>query len=204
MTTWNNVKFYNHSLLIEDDKINQLNTSWVFAFDQKVHKDRNHFSYEDLNLYIYLEENFLNRIFFNIDNIENEKEEIEKILKTQSINLDWKKFYKYKVESTNSLDDNDKKCDIFDLKKYYLTSFSKINEKNIFKMGSFEIFNSNKESVWADDIFFIKNNSWDEMDKFENAYDIKNEIIWEISIVHNDLPFWDGVLYWSIVLLRTI
>ena len=71
-------------------------------------------------------------------------------------------------------------------------------------MWSFEIFNSNKESVWADDIFFIKNNSWDEINKFENACDIENEIIWDISLVHDDLPFWNGILYWSIVLLRTI
>lgn len=179
----------NYSLLLNNSDIENLNTTWdqIVSWEKKLDS---FFNLEDWKIYIYLDEDYLKRIFKNIEWNESKEieEEFNKIFNTEVIFKNNKIIYKYEVLNIEKLNLH---FDYFNTINDWFAFATKINNENTFVINANEIV-INWEVTWMDDISIIKANSWDTSKIFNQDLDIYDtEYIWQQPI-------------WNYIVLKTL
>lgn len=175
-----NNKNYNYSLLLNNSDLENLNTTWnQIAFWEK--ELDSFFKLEDWKIYIYLDEDYLKRIFKNIEWNESKKIETEfnKIFNTKVIFKNNKIIYKYEVLNVETQKLN---FDYFKTINDWFAFVTKVSSENTFIINANEIVIKWKDT-WIDDISLIKINSWDTSKIFNQDLEIYDtEYIWQQPI----------------------
>lgn len=194
-----NLKKYNFSLIYDNEKVDTFNKNESVLI-KTVIKTESYFCYENKNIYLYLKEDYINRILNNLINPNEESNFINKIKNTKTIINDWIILYIYKVNL-----DQDENFSVKNYKKE-ISFFSDFDSKWKFKLDTTEIYDSNLFKTWITDLDIILANSWEYKEIFNHKkYHSIENYIWETTIVWDELIHSDWwIVFWNYVILSTV